>query len=83
MRLLTTEEIGVVSGGDFNADTFIDGAAYAMIGVGVAAIIPFIGAGALASAGLAASAAVLGVGGSIIMSLSTMGGSTTSEETSS
>lgn len=84
MRLLTVEEIDIVSGGEFDAGSFIQGAGYAMFGGAVAAALPVLGAGAVVSAGLAASAAVLGIGGSIIMGLSTMGGSSgSSEETSS
>ncbi len=71
MKELTLEEMEFVSGGDFDGKMFATGLGFVMFGVGAAAALPFIGAGAAAAAGIAAGSAILGAGGSAVMFLST------------
>ncbi|ALO45322.1 hypothetical protein [Pseudohongiella spirulinae] len=71
MRELTESEITAVSGGDFDGKTFMTGLGYAVGGAITAAAVPFLGAGAVATFGVAASAGVLIAGGGALMTLST------------
>ncbi|MEC8860281.1 MAG: hypothetical protein VYE29_09820 [Pseudomonadota bacterium] len=71
MRELTVSEVAAVSGGDFDGCTFMTGLGYAVGGAITAAAVPFLGAGALAGFGLAASAGVLVAGGGALMTLAT------------
>lgn len=71
MRELTESEVNEISGGDFDGSTFMKGLGYAVGGAITAAAVPFLGAGAVAGFGLAASAGVLVAGGGALMTLAT------------
>lgn len=71
MRELTENEVAAVSGGDFDGTTFMKGLGFAVGGAITAVAVPFLGAGALAAFGIAASAGVLVAGGGALMTLST------------
>ena len=51
------------------AHSVFAGASFMMLGAGTAAVLPFIGAGALAGAGIAASAAILGAAGTALVAI--------------
>lgn len=57
------------TGGFSAAYSVFAGVSFMMAGAAAAAVLPFLGAGALAAAGIAASAAALGAGGTALLAI--------------
>ena len=57
------------TGGFSAANSVGFGVAYMMAGAATAAVLPFLGAGALAAAGIAMSAAILGAAGTALVAI--------------
>lgn len=61
------------TGGFSAGHAMLSGVAYTMLGVATTAALPFLGAGAVAGAGIAISAAVLTAGGTALFTLGLTG----------